>query len=1475
MKKIAAIITVSSIFAACLPAWAAVVNLDYSVYSTQIAELDQKTDEINSLIAECEENGISPDYEIMRGAVLEKYTQFFKDELTNGVSYRSEENGYSESDVKHIYDYNVSSLNKIADEAIGNLNAYLLGTKEPMHVPKVVTSPTEIDGKTVTAQTEIDGVSERNKVFLNGFGHYTAFDHFDFFGKTGANFIQMEIGLSSYLRPANGITDWLTGYYMKPDATIELTEEESRHGSKSIKMTNKTEITENYYMGLNQPIKVEPKTSYTYRFYAKGSNIQNFVYKTTSSGTFKRITYSDAASLDNWTKYEVQFTTGDEQTVDRVYLLTEGPTDAIYIDDVGLYKTGSSVNLLSNGGFEKTDAEDKILDIDYEKLWKLEEILKEAEEKNIKIDLLLAMHYFVWELAEQYPDILEEGDSFGYRLAHEAAQRACKMHAETIAALVDGYECINSICIANEPRTCPRDGGDDSYYKDDYALYLEEIYGTEERYNELNGTSYSDFSQIPFPTSGLSGRTTMDSYDYTLFADKIGTQWVELIANSVKAVTDIPVHVKQMSYTTWADESDSRWLIAIGFDPQEYHKYVDINGNDAGLRIPANYDGDISAFMENRGVQQSMWYDFLTSIKDAPVFNSEDHILANGDKLYRDEHNKLIDAAQWMGAVHGRTMTATWIFDRTESREETYESIMYRPDLYENISEINMDLNRLADEVYAVMEAPKNIGILYSETTRHYNKYHMNTMYKAYENCLYNGLKPGFVVESQLDAMDNYELMIIPYATHVTSSVIDKLKAYTQNGGKLIVVGDGCLAYDERLTAHNSADISSIIADAAEVELSLNGTYEVTVSQAELFGAIYDEADSLGITDIEIRDNATGERTMDVEYSMAELDGAKIISICNYDWDADKNVSIYIDGVRVQSATELRSGEDVLSDIELKSYKPILLKVGGDDEVETTETSISNIKISEDRIFCNVTAGERLENALLAAAVYDTSGKLESASVTDIELLESGESSEYYSDSTASTDGKNIRLMLWKKTLEPIITPAAYDPLSNTDYRLDFIKEESANELQVVCSGLLEGGGTVLNDSENERAYFEGVDQDTAFLLPEDIEKSDFVIEADLTYQKNENHRGYGISFGYVFGYQDSGNFTALRYNPENGTIIMLNGINGARYSRYAEKGNGAATMLGEQETAHLKLIVNDGKMEFFVNGELGYAYSSPNDSRTADGVASTQKANNFTKSGRIGIFSHADRTTISVDNIRVREIAEEDISYYSNSYMDSTLPIELSNDMSGINSSFFASHSLTSSTWGKAAYEVNASNTWANTGNYSSMTLCGDYAIDMNFALKNPLNDSRWIGIAFGMHVNDGAAYYNIAGVRENGELFIEQKKVTADGSESAVSASNSAKDSCAATISDNEKNSEYDGDTNKYLLSYMPSGYTSSDPLDVNPRRHNMRLEVSGNIATLTFGGKTISCVIDKNSVDGFFGIRAAGTAANIYSLRAYPIY
>ncbi len=1434
-----------------IPALADMINVSYSEYSADITELNSAAERIRGLIAECEAQGLSVDYEIMRVNIVERYTGYLRSELLNGVAYRTDENGYTEEDVRNIYYYNVECLKDMAQRTEEDLGAYLSGEKDPFSVPEILTSETEIEGRTLYAETELNGETQRGKVFLNGVGHYSAYEDMDFLKATGCDIIQMEIGLSSHCHPASGIKDWIAGWNLKPDAEVSRTSEEARSGSYSVKFTNVTPQTSGYYFNITQPVKVEPNTSYTYSFWAKGSGITCFVYKTLADNTFRWLAMNEQTEIGEWKQYSVTYTTGSEQTVDRVYLSTEGTTDEIYIDDVSLTMSGSSENLLKNSSFEEEEEAGKVIDSDPSVLWEYEEIFKEAEEQNMKISLLLSPQYFVNELYDMYPGLKDNGDGIGFTLLHPAAVEAVTYHIKEVLNTAKNYKSVNDICLANEPRNETKYGGDSSYYRSAWTNFLTEKYGSTDELNNSWETSYSSISEADFP-SGINGFNAQ-SFDYVEFNDSVMTEWIRIISEAAKeAAPELPVHIKTMPYVSRADESDKRWLVGAGVDPEEIDEYVDINGNDSDLRFLVGNTSSYSDFIKWKRVQQSFWYEYLGSIKEAPVFNSEDHIIANGNKDFCAAHSKLIGMSQWMGAVHGRNMDCMWIWDRSQDREETYESIMYRPDVYEKLCEVNLDLKRLADEVYALIDAPYKVGILYSKTARVYCRGYVNAVYNAFEYSLYNGAKAGFITESTLSDAEDYELIIVPYAGYVTKDTLDMLKRHIQNGGRVIVLGENSLMYDESGAEHDAADVRYVLDNSEVISAYDSGNY-VYFDEEQFSEIIAEQVSSLGLSDIELIDSSTGERVKDVEYTSAEYNGKTLISICNYDWDNDKQISIYVNGMQLESAKELRSGETISGGMQIKSFEPVLLEVS--DEQGVYDAEIGGVFAAGKTVGFEITAENDINAATAATAVYGADGALENIHIDEINSISAGDTVSFENVLDASVSGKTVKVMLWEQgTMRPLAVSAGPD--EGIIYRQGFSSEKGIKEISLADGTSLPGKPEIGYNGEDGCLSFEGWGQNTGLMLPGDITAEEFVMECDISYEKTKDYRGRSIGFVLIFGFRDDENYTYLNYYPETGSIVMGNLIRGEVRSRYAEEGRGASVMLGENETAHLKLAVQDGKLEFFVNGELGYTF----DSRGHDDIS-----NDFTEGGGLGVFSNADKTMISIDNISVRTPGPADKAFYSNAYMTpgEDSGFSLISEITGA----ITDSTVKNSGWGSAEYIGSG---WDNTAAYVNVPVNGDYAVDLNFALKEPLNDSRYIGIAFGINEHGDDVSYSVAGVKENGDMFIEQKRITG-GKDDGLQGAAGASGSCAGTIVSEKRNT--DGREN-YLLSYVPSGFEYISERDTNNRRHTLHLEVKNGIASMTFEGTSISCAIDQNSADGFVGIRAAGTGADIYSMRIVPL-
>jgi len=183
-------------------------------------------------------------------------------------------------------------------------------------------------------------------------------------------------------------------------------------------------------------------------------------------------------------------------------------------------------------------------------------------------------------------------------------------------------------------------------------------------------------------------------------------------------------------------------------------------------------------------------------------------------------------------------------------------------------------------------------------------------------------------VESQLDKIDEFDMIIVPNTKYVTKDV---LKAFREYSGKLIILGEECFKYGIR-TADNPAEDFQAIYNKAECVLPFKAdsskAYIMSSPDSDtLFETIKSIADKAGLTDVEIIDNATGEKVRDVEYSYSEINCGKIISICNYNWDEDKNVSIYVNGEKLtEGMLELKTGEKLSESVSLKSFEPVLIR---------------------------------------------------------------------------------------------------------------------------------------------------------------------------------------------------------------------------------------------------------------------------------------------------------------------------------------------------------------------------------------------------------------------------------------------------------------------------------------------------------------------------------------------------------------------
>ncbi len=547
---------------------------------------------------------------------------------------------------------------------------------------------------------------------------------------------------------------------------------------------------------------------------------------------------------------------------------------------------------------------------------------KSAEENNIQICLLLGIHNLGSAIRKAYPEIVgksvadvvvQQGDI----KVHPIMKKLIKTHVKGVLEAVGDSPALNSICLSNEPtNNCNSD-----YYKPYWAQYLTELYKADiSLLNTAYGTKYKGFLDVPMPTAITS---TKWFYDYKQFNDKVLTEFHQIIAEAVREYNpNIKVHAKMMSMSTKSETGSKRNFLTYGTDHELMIPYSDYNGNDCYGCLYNMTGWNLLEGME--------FYDMQVGMNNAPVFNSEDHLIPDKNVNFEPLQADFVETSQWQGYMHAKAASTIWAWDRSyDKSSDFYGLISCRPDCIAKVGKTNFDVNRLAYEVKAIVEKEPTIAMITSTNTRVWNMTYMNCMWNVYTNCLYNGQKVKFVTESTINELGNYKALVLTNLNNVKASTLEEIKKFVDNGGKIIMLGDNCLKYNE-INELNNSDIVSYIKSKSQFISTQDDSMNITVPTSDgFFDIVTNLTKEIGEDEIYVIDTKTNQRVRDVEFEYSAYNDGYVLNMANYSYDEEpKQVKIYVNGVEAKNIYDLRN-ETQLSDIvELQRYKPVFVKLG-------------------------------------------------------------------------------------------------------------------------------------------------------------------------------------------------------------------------------------------------------------------------------------------------------------------------------------------------------------------------------------------------------------------------------------------------------------------------------------------------------------------------------------------------------------------
>ncbi|MEC0227751.1 S-layer homology domain-containing protein [Paenibacillus alba] len=885
--------------------------------------ISAKLPALEGMLLQAEEQGLSTDYERINYTTIKDFIAYGKEDVGQGALTRAY--------------YVMETLDSLYDEAMTNLLGYLNGTLTPKAAPRYVTGELERTEYGFRGLTRVrsTGEEEVRSVFLNGYGHFNQVrKDIAKFQDFGTNVIQIEIGPHRVITEKEG---YIPQYSSGGSAfgSVEVDKAVHHSGGQSLKIVNTSPKQPNMYKYVSQVMLVKPNTTYQIRAWVKGGNVRNAWFPGNAGWNLRQAL---PTGTYDWQEVSYTYKTGSAETAFSLVFLSENE-QILWLDDLSMTELGGNENLVQNAGFEETmnwDTTDPAKDYfgatDYLKA-NVVEVLKNAEANNIAVNLLLSPHYFPDWILKKNPGLKSNNaGNIKFVIGQPKAKEVIEDYLRTVIPLVKDYKSLLTVTITNEP---VYQTNRDSYYLPAWHDYLKELYGDDlVELNQVYGKSYTSFEQIQMPSAIAA---TPIEYDWVTFNNKVFSDWHQWMADIIHEMApDLPVQSKTMAKL----QESLNW----GVDYEQFSSFSQINGNDAYNVIGDGPDGFI---------KELSFYDMQRSFHPAPIFNSEHHFIKDGDDQYIPEQAKRVRAILWQGAIHGKSASTNWVWERTyDTTSDFMGSLLHRPDVVADIGRTNHDLNRLAEEVTALQDVKSQVAILYSSASGIYNNASEDTLRKSYAALAYSGQRISFVSEKQAaqGGLDGYKLLIVPAAAHVNASTLAAVKAFSEAGGKVVLIGEESLSRNEH-DQPLSDGLHDAVVSRAIIMPSIYGAGKlVSPSVEEIRTAVLPVLEQMNTLPVCVTDAATGSLVTDVGWQTAVHKGRLLLNLVNYSLEA-KRVSVLREERPAGISKELIADVSLnASDLELAPFTPILLDLGSSASVNKSVLSGSPNRVLADGI---------------------------------------------------------------------------------------------------------------------------------------------------------------------------------------------------------------------------------------------------------------------------------------------------------------------------------------------------------------------------------------------------------------------------------------------------------------------------------------------------------------------------------------------
>jgi hypothetical protein len=260
-------------------------------------------------------------------------------------------------------------------------------------------------------------------------------------------------------------------------------------------------------------------------------------------------------------------------------------------------------------------------------------------------------------------------------------------------------------------------------------------------------------------------------FDWQTYHQSLGDayfRWSRNVARSHLAATPLMV--------TQADDPFKKGEVLYGVNREKLADIMQISACE-GANSAAN---PIYAMDYPR---QSAHYTLLRSLdKDKPIFNLNS-AWELPERATSTETYRLVHSTMWEGMMSGLSGVTTPV-----------DSLFFQqPEALEAFATAALDVNRLAPVVLAFQNAPTDVGILFSQSSKVFDEGdpHLKSALNAFEGSSFGGYNVRFITEEQCaeGALENLKILVIPDTPAVSNRTFDQLNAFVEAGGTVARTG--------------------------------------------------------------------------------------------------------------------------------------------------------------------------------------------------------------------------------------------------------------------------------------------------------------------------------------------------------------------------------------------------------------------------------------------------------------------------------------------------------------------------------------------------------------------------------------------------------------------------------------------------------------------------------------------------------------